>query len=366
MMPISIASPDLFSIEAYDYALPHDLIASHPLPNRDASRMMRLDVPTETWTHGVFMDLVHIMQANDLLVVNNTKVLPARFLGKRRLSDGTLSEGEVEVLLLHPTSTAELDWHCLMRPARKLKAGTCIYLEESTAYFEVLEQKTEGHGVVRLHLEEEPDVQTFMYHIGKMPIPPYFNREANEEDKERYQTVYSKVEGSQAAPTAGLHFTDAVLEALHAKGIQKAEVTLSVGVGTFRPVMVDDIRQHDMHGEAYTLPQETVEAINTCKANGGRIFAVGTTTVKTLETAVRNQGGTLKHAESGWSDLYIFPGFEFQVVDAMLTNFHLPKSTLLMMISAFANRDFILKAYEEAVKEKYRFYSYGDCMLLLR
>ena len=366
MTQISTASPDLFSIEAYDYELPHDLVASHPLPNRDASRLMRLDVKRETWTHGIFTDLVGIMQAGDLRVVNNTKVLPARFLGKRRLEDGSLSEGEVEILLLHPTSQAELDWHCLMRPARKLKAGTCIFFENTSAYCEVLEQKTEGHGVVRLHLEQERDVHTFMYQVGNMPIPPYLNRTATEEDKDRYQTVYSKVEGSQAAPTAGLHFTDAVLEALHAKGIQKADVTLSVGVGTFRPVMVDDIRQHDMHGEAYTLPPETVDAIHACKAKGGRIFAVGTTTVKTLETAARNQGGILKHAESGWSDLYIFPGFEFQVVDAMLTNFHLPKSTLLMMISAFANRNFILNAYAEAVKEKYRFYSYGDCMLLER
>jgi S-adenosylmethionine:tRNA ribosyltransferase-isomerase len=357
---------DLFHVDAYDYALPPDLIASHPLPNRDDSRMMLIDCQAESFEHKGFKNLVELMNPEDLLVVNDTKVLPARFLGKRLMAEGSLGEGEVEVLLLHPTSQAELDWHCLMRPARKLKEGTIIVLQDSTATFEVVEQGKEGHGVVRLHLNDEANVHEFMYRIGKMPIPPYFNRPANEEDKERYQTVYSEVEGSQAAPTAGLHFTEDVLNALAEKGIQKVNVTLSVGVGTFRPVMVDDIREHDMHGEAYTLPQATVDAILACKDRGGRVFAIGTTTTKTLETAAQNQGGSLFKGESGWSNLYIYPGFTFQVVDAMLTNFHLPKSTLLMMISAFANRDFILKVYEEAVKERYRFYSYGDCMLLMR
>ena len=357
---------DLFHVDAYDYSLPPSLIASHPLPNRDDSRMMQVDCSAESWHHKGFKDLVDLMNPQDLLVVNDTKVLPARFLGKRRMADASLSEGDVEVLLLHPTSQAERDWHCLMRPARKLKVGTIIVFDESSATFEVLEQGKEGHGVVRLHLNQEESVPSFMYRIGKMPIPPYFNRQATEEDKERYQTVYSEVEGSQAAPTAGLHFTQEVLQALADKGIQKASVTLSVGVGTFRPVMVDDIREHDMHGEAYTLPQATVDAIRDCKARGGRVFAVGTTTVKTLETAAQNQGGELLKGESGWSHLYIFPGFHFQVVDAMLTNFHLPKSTLLMMISAFSNRDFILRVYQEAVKERYRFYSYGDCMVLLK
>jgi S-adenosylmethionine:tRNA ribosyltransferase-isomerase len=366
MTLVNSGDVDLFHIDAYDYTLPTDLIASHPLPNRDDSRMMYVDCQAESFAHKGFKDLVEVMNPEDLLVVNDTKVLPARFLGKRLRTDGSMTEGEVEVLLLHPTSQAELDWHCLMRPARKLKAGTFIVLEESSATFEVIEQGKEGHGRVRLHLNDEVNVHEFMYKVGKMPIPPYFNRPANEEDKERYQTVYSEVEGSQAAPTAGLHFTEDVLNALGEKGIQKVAVTLSVGVGTFRPVMVDDIRTHDMHGEAYTLPQATVDAILACKARGGRVFTVGTTTTKTLETAAQNQGGTLYKGESGWSNLYIYPGFRFQVVDAMLTNFHLPKSTLLMMISAFSNRDFILKVYQSAVEERYRFYSYGDCMLLLR
>ncbi|XVJ52299.1 MAG: tRNA preQ1(34) S-adenosylmethionine ribosyltransferase-isomerase QueA [Vampirovibrio sp.] len=357
---------DLFQLDAYDYTLPEALVASHPLPQRDASRMMVLHCDQATWEHQKFTHIVDLLNPEDLLVVNNTKVLPARFLGKRRRADGTLGEGEVEVLLLHPTSQSEHDWHCLMRPARKLKVGTHIEFEQSTATFEVLAQKEAGHGVVRTHLKEEPTLHDLMYRIGQMPIPPYFKRSATEEDKTRYQTVYSKEAGSQAAPTAGLHFTTDILDALTQKGIAQAELTLSVGVGTFRPVMVDDIRQHDMHGEAYTLPQATVEAIQVCKARGGRVIAVGTTTVKTLETAFRQQGGRLQHGESGWSDLYIYPGFEFHVVDGMLTNFHLPKSSLLMMISAFADRDFILEAYAAAIEAQYRFYSYGDCMLLLR
>jgi len=375
---------DIYSVHAYDYTLPEGLIAAHPLPERDASRMMHLNAPTQSIAHMQFKSIVDSLSPGDLLVVNNTKVLPARFIGTRRDPEGELHSGKVEALLLHPQGQDDATvhrWHCLMKPARKLKVGTHIVLPNTEATLEVIEQGEAGHGVVQLHLGESSsptlplegegerarELDRFMQTHGHMPIPPYFNREATEDDKERYQTVYSEVQGSQAAPTAGLHFTNGILDQLKQKGVEFAEVTLSVGVGTFRPVMVDDVRDHDMHGEAYTLPQETVDAIKACKMRGNRVFAVGTTTTKTLETAAQNQGGTITQAESGWSNLYIYPGFEFAVVDAMLTNFHLPKSTLLMMISAFAgSREWVLQAYKEAVEQQYRFYSYGDCMLIER
>jgi S-adenosylmethionine:tRNA ribosyltransferase-isomerase len=365
-MMIEHPTVDLFSVDAYDYHLPEGLVASHPLPQRDASRMMYLHCASQRWEHQSFKDVVALLNPGDVLVRNNTKVLPARFVGKRQDVSGTLHNGQCEMLLLHPTSGVEGEWHCLMKPARKLKVGSHLCLANSSATLEVLEQGEAGHGRIRIHLNGELDIETLMQRAGEMPIPPYFNRVAEEADKERYQTVYAEVQGSQAAPTAGLHFTPAVLDGLEAKGVIVADVTLSVGVGTFRPVMVEDIRQHDMHGEAYTLPQATVDAIQTAKARGNRVIAVGTTSCKTLETAAKNQGGLPTQAESGWSELYIYPGFQFQVVDAMLTNFHLPKSTLMMMISAFANRKFILEAYSEAVEERYRFYSYGDCMFLQR
>jgi S-adenosylmethionine:tRNA ribosyltransferase-isomerase len=356
---------DDYNVEAYDYALPNHLVATHPLPQRDASRMMWIQGGAERWEHQMFRDIAQHFNAGDVLVRNNTQVLPARFRGHRRGANGEHYEGQCEMLLLHPTSQAEHEWHCLMKPARKFRVGSHLCTTGGST-LEVLEQGEAGHGKVKVHLNGVADIETLMQQAGEMPIPPYFNRAAEEADKERYQTVYASIQGSQAAPTAGLHFTPEVLHQLEAKGVRIVDVTLSVGVGTFRPVMVQDVREHDMHGEAYTLPQKTVDAIRTAKAEGKRVIAVGTTSVKTLETAARNQGGLPHIAESGWSDLYIYPGFQFQVVDAMLTNFHLPKSTLLMMISAFANRPFILRAYEEAVREQYRFYSYGDCMLLER
>jgi S-adenosylmethionine:tRNA ribosyltransferase-isomerase len=355
---------NLFSLEAYDYHLPEQLIAKYPLPQRSASKMMHISRETQTWEHKHFTDLVAWLQSEDLLVINNTKVLPARIFGNRRGY-----EGKVEVLLLHPTGneadTEALTWNCLLKPIKKLKEGTLIELPNTTSVLEVMARQGLGHGVVKAHLlGGEASMNELMEKVGELPIPPYFARRAEAIDKERYQTVYNKVEGSQAAPTAGLHFTPEVLEAIRAKGVTISEVTLSVGAGTFRPVQVDDIRQHAMHAEWYTLPQETVDAITATKANGGRVVAVGTTSVKTLETAIRKQAGTLTQADTGWSELFIYPGIEFQVVDAMLTNFHLPKSTLMMLVSAFANRELMLSAYEDAVAQAYRFYSYGDCMLI--
>jgi S-adenosylmethionine:tRNA ribosyltransferase-isomerase len=361
-------SVDLFSLEAYDYTLPKSLVAAYPLQQRDASRLLHVDRALDCCTHKAFTDLVSWLQPNDVLVINNTKVLPARLVGCR-----AGFTGRAEVLLLHPVAnqagarSAEdptLVWHCLMKPSRKLSIGTRIELPNTQSYLEVIERNEEGYGVVKLHLAEHQTPLSLMQTVGEMPIPPYFERNAEALDKERYQTVYSQVEGSQAAPTAGLHFTEATLEAIKAKGVVVAPVTLSVGTGTFKPVTVSDIREHVMHSEAYSVPQSTVEAIQHAKAMGGRVVAVGTTSLKTLETVAKNQNGQLAQAEEGWSNLFIYPGFEFKVVDALLTNFHLPKSTLMMLVSAFANRSLVLQAYEQAVAEQYRFYSYGDCMLI--
>ena len=362
--PSNETAVDLFTLDAYDYALPEALIAKYPLPERSASKMMHICRESQTWKHKHFTDLVNWLQPEDLLVINNTKVLPARIFGNRQGY-----EGKVEVLLLHPTGdeadTQTLTWNCLLKPIKKLKEGTLIDLPNTTSVLEVMERQGLGHGVVKAHLRGgEASMTELMEKVGELPIPPYFERRAEAIDTERYQTVYNKVEGSQAAPTAGLHFSPEVLEAIRAKGVTIAEVTLSVGAGTFRPVQADDIREHAMHAEWYSLSQESVDAITATKAKGGRVVAVGTTSVKTLETAVKKQGGTLTKADTGWSELFIYPGFEFHVVDAMLTNFHLPKSTLMMLVSAFANRELMLAAYEDAVAQAYRFYSYGDCMLI--
>ena len=362
--PLPTEAINLFTLDAYDYELPEALIAKYPLPQRSASRMMHIHRETQTWQHQHFTDLVSWLQPEDLLILNNTKVLPARIFGNRQGY-----EGKVEVLLLHPTGdeadSEALTWNCLLKPIKKLKEGTLIELPNTTSVLEVIERQGLGHGVVKAHLHGgETSMNALMEKVGELPIPPYFERRAEAIDTERYQTVYHKVEGSQAAPTAGLHFTPEVLEAIRAKGVSIAEVTLSVGAGTFRPVQADDIREHAMHAEWYQLPQETVDAIIATKARGGRVVAVGTTSVKTIETAAKKQGGTISQADIGWSELFIYPGFEFHVIDAMLTNFHLPKSTLMMLVSAFANRTLMLNAYEAAVSQAYRFYSYGDCMLI--
>lgn len=356
-------------LDDYDYPLPEALIARYPLPERDQSRMLVLNRQTGDISHHRFQDLVDFLQPNDLMVLNNTKVLPARFFGNRRGLTG-----RVEVLMLHPASVdipagisaAETDrvWSALMRPARKLKPGTIVELPNTSATLEVLAVGERGCCQILVHPAEHGDVPTLMEQVGLMPIPPYLRRDAEESDKERYQTVFSKVPGAQAAPTAGLHFTPTVLNRLADKGVQTAEVTLSVSAGTFRTVETEDIRGHQMDPEAYVVPDAAASAIHATRQAGGQILAVGTTVAKTLETSAhRNQGQVT--AGSGWSDLFIYPGFTYQVTDRLLTNFHLPKSTLLMLISAFAGREHVAAAYQEALKEGYRFFSYGDCMLIL-
>lgn len=352
-------------LDDYDYPLPEALIARYPLPERDQSRMLVLNRKTGEISHHGFLELPKFLKSGDLMALNNTKVLPARFYGNRRGFTG-----RVEILMLHPVSEelppeqVGLVWTALMKPARKLKPGTIVELPNTQAVMEVLSVGERGCCRVLIHPAEHGDMPTLMEQVGRMPIPPYLRREAEESDKQRYQTVFAKVPGAQAAPTASLHFTPELLETLAKQGVQTAEVTLAVSSGTFRTVEEEDIRGHKMDPEAYTVPQEAADRIRTVRESGGKVLAIGTTVTKTLETAAfQNQGNVV--AGSGWSNLFIYPGFQFQATDMLLTNFHLPKSTLLMLISAFAGRENIAAAYREALAHEYRFFSYGDCMLIV-
>ncbi len=348
-----------FHLDDYDYVLPEALIARYPLPQRDASRMLVLDRQTGRIEHRLFQDLPEFLSSGDLMALNNTKVLPARFFGHRKGFTG-----KVEVLFLHPVAGSEQTWSALVRPAKRLKQGTIIELPGTSATIEVISLGERGQAQVCVHPAEHGDVPTLMERVGLMPIPPYLRRDAEESDKQCYQTVFSKIPGAQAAPTAGLHFTPQVLQQISDKNVTTAEVTLAVSSGTFRTVEDDDVRNHKMDPEAYTIPDDAAQKIQQAQENKGRILAVGTTVAKTLETSAYRHNGQIV-AESAWSDLFIYPGFQFQRVDRLLTNFHLPKSTLLMLISAFAGRERIAEAYREALAQEYRFFSYGDCMLIL-
>ncbi len=352
-----------FALDDYDYPLTDGLIARYPLPERDQSRMMVVNRQTGTIEHRQFRDLPEYFNPNDVLALNNTQVLPARFYGNRQGLTG-----RVEILMLNPTPEDALVWMALMKPARKLKPGTIVELSTESnptqATMEVLHVGERGCCTVRIHPAEHGDMPTLMAKVGRMPIPPYFRRDAEPSDNERYQTVFAKIPGAQAAPTAGLHFTPDVLDQIHAKGTQKVEVTLNVSSGTFRTVETDDIRAHEMDPEFYTIEQNAVDTLTKCRKAGGKVVAIGTTVAKTLETSAHRHNGQII-AESAGSDLFIYPGFQFQAVDALLSNFHLPKSTLLMLISAFSSRELVAKAYREALNAEYRFFSYGDCMLIL-
>lgn len=347
-------------LSAYDYPLPHALIARYPLAERDHSRMLVLDRASGEITHERFDALPTLLAPGDLVVLNNTRVLPSRLIGHR---DGFT--GRVEILLLTPTEADPQVWAAMGRPSRKLTPGTCIRLPNTASWLEIVSRGDEGRVTVRVHLAA-PDttVADLMARVGQLPLPPYLRREAEPADAITYQTVFAKEPGAQAAPTAGLHFTPATLAALAARGVGLAEITLAVSSGTFRHVTHDDITQHTMDPEYYAIPAAAAQAIEATRAQGGRIVAIGTTVAKTLETvALQHQGRIVAH--TGWSTLFIRPGFTFQVVDSLLTNFHLPQTTLLMLVSAFAGRERILGAYHEAVAQGYRFYSYGDCMLLV-
>ena len=333
------------------YDLPEELIAQEPLERRDGSRLMVLDKKSGAVEHRHFYDITDMLEEGDALILNDTRVLPARLYGVKEDTGGA-----IEFLLLNKHS---LDtWEVILRPGRRAKPGARFVFGGGELRAEILEVINEGNRLVRF--EYEGLFENILDKLGEMPLPPYITKKL--EDKERYQTVYSKHTGSAAAPTAGLHFTPELLERIKAKGINIGYVTLHVGLGTFRPVKADDISDHKMHSEYYVLPAETAELINSVKAAGKRVISVGTTAARTLETAGLN-GLPLKPA-SGWTDIFIYPGKEFRVADALITNFHLPESTLIMLVSALAGRENVLRAYETAVKEKYRFFSFGDAMFI--
>lgn len=333
------------------YDLPQELIAQTPMEKRDGSRLMTLDRWTGETGHRHFYDLPSLLRPGDCLIMNDSRVLPARLLG-RRLPGG----GACEVLLL--TDKGENVWECLVRPGRKLRAGARMTFGDGSLTAEVAEELADGNRLVRFAYEGI--FLEVLERLGKMPLPPYIKEEL--QDQERYQTVYSKVLGSAAAPTAGLHFTPELLRELESKGVNLGYVTLHVGLGTFRPVKEEAIEDHDMHSEFCTVPPETAELINRTKAAGGRVICVGTTSCRTLESWAGEDGHM--EARSGWTNIYLYPGSRFKVMDGLVTNFHLPESTLIMLVSAFAGREAVLAAYREAVKERYRFFSFGDAMFI--
>ena len=333
------------------YDLPPELIAQTPLEKRDESRLLCLDKATGEWSHHHFYELPDFLRPGDCLILNNSRVLPARLLG-RRLPGG----GACEVLLLQ--DKGDKVWECLVRPGKHLREGARVSFGDGELTAEIAEVLPDGNRLVRF--DYEGIFLEVLERLGKMPLPPYIKEEL--QDQERYQTVYSKVNGSAAAPTAGLHFTPELLERIAAKGVGVGYVTLHVGLGTFRPVKEDEIEQHDMHSEYCTIPQETADLINRTKANGGRVICVGTTSCRTIESWA-GEDGTMT-ATGGWTNIYIYPGYRFKVMDALVTNFHLPESTLIMLVSALAGRDHVLAAYEEAVRERYRFFSFGDAMFI--
>lgn len=343
-------------ISAFDYELPPELIAQQPLPERAASRMLVVDRATQTWTDSQFALLPEYLRANDALVLNNTRVFPARLEGERAPSGGA-----VELLLVREVEPNV--WETLARPARRLRKGARIVFGESRLQAEVVELLSHGMRLVKFESSELLD--HVIDDLGETPLPPYIKRETGTvgSDKERYQTIYASQRGAIAAPTAGLHFTPGVLQDIKGRGVSVVEITLHVGYGTFEPVRVDDVNHHRVAPEWSSITNEAAGAINEARSSGGRIVSVGTTTTRSLESFITPDGRI--EARAGFADVTIVPGYKFRAVDALLTNFHLPRSSLLMMVSAFAGRDLILDAYRHAAKSGYRFYSYGDCMLIL-
>ncbi|MBA4600839.1 tRNA preQ1(34) S-adenosylmethionine ribosyltransferase-isomerase QueA [Thermoactinomyces mirandus] len=342
-------------VSLYDYHLPKELIAQTPIKDRDRSRLLVVDRRTSRLKHGHFPDLLEYLNAGDVLVLNDSRVRPARLIGEK---EGT--GARIELLLLNPLGGDH--WETLVRPAKRIKPGTVV-LFGGGRIKAIAEEKTEAAGGRIFQLQYEGnDIEKLFEELGQMPLPPYIHEQLD--DPERYQTVFSRVIGSAAAPTAGLHFTPELLEKITEKGVKVAFITLHVGIGTFRPVTVERVEDHKMHAEYYELDEGTAREIIAAKSRGNKVFAVGTTCIRTLETVAQKFAGEIR-ADSGWTDIFIYPGFTFRVADALLTNFHLPQSTLLMLVSAFASRKLILSAYEEAVRQRYRFFSFGDAMLIL-
>lgn len=340
------------NLHDFYYHLPQELIAQDPLADRSASRLLLLDRKTGETRHSVFREIVDFLRSGDCLVLNDTKVIPARLIGSKIGTDA-----KIEVLLLKRRE--ERVWETLVKPGRKARPGAKIRFGEGLLEGEVLDVVEDGNRLVRFSYDGI--FEEILDRLGQMPLPPYITHQLA--DKNRYQTVYAKHDGSAAAPTAGLHFTQELLEEIREKGVRIAHVTLHVGLGTFRPVKVEHIEEHHMHSEYYRVEEEEARLVNETKAQGGRVIAVGTTSCRTLESAAGADG--ILRAGSGWTDIFIYPGYEFRVIDGLITNFHLPESTLLMLVSAFAGRESIMAAYEEAVRERYRFFSFGDAMLII-
>ncbi|MBE5891314.1 MAG: tRNA preQ1(34) S-adenosylmethionine ribosyltransferase-isomerase QueA [Lachnospiraceae bacterium] len=338
-------------VKDFYYDLPQELIAQDPLEDRSSSRLMVLNKTTGAIQNKIFSDIIDYLNPGDCLVLNNTKVIPARLFGVKEETGA-----HVEVLLL---KRKENDcWECLVRPGKKLRPGAKVIFGDGLLKGEITDVLDEGNR--EIHFIYDGIFEEILDQLGQMPLPPYITHELK--DKNRYQTVYAKYDGSAAAPTAGLHFTKELLQKVKDKGVQIAEVTLHVGLGTFRPVKVENVLDHHMHSEYYQITQEAADLINQTKANGKRVISVGTTSTRTLESAADENG--LVKAQSGWTQIFIYPGYQFKVIDCLITNFHLPESTLVMLVSALAGREHVLAAYEKAVEERYRFFSFGDAMFI--
>lgn len=348
---VSVLNENEMKVTDYYFDLPQEQIAQDPLEDRSSSRLLVLDKETGEYSHHVFREITELLKPGDCLVLNNTKVIPARLFGEK---EGT--QAKIEILLL---KRKENDvWETLVKPGKKAKVGTKIIFGGGLLVGEVIDIVEEGNRLIQFTYEGI--FEEILDQLGQMPLPPYITHQLK--DKNRYQTVYAKYDGSAAAPTAGLHFTPELLQKVKDMGVEIAEVTLHVGLGTFRPVKVDNILDHHMHSEFYMVTQEAADKINNAKKNGHRVICVGTTSCRTIESAA-DENGMLKES-SGWTEIFIYPGYQFKVLDCLITNFHLPESTLLMLVSALAGREHVLAAYEEAVKEGYRFFSFGDAMFI--
>lgn len=343
-------------LKEFDFTLPEELIAQEPAEQRDGSRLMCLQRATRTIESRRFCDIMDYFQPGDLLILNDTRVIPARLLGRKE------SGGKVEIFLdrRDPRAENHEDWLCLTKSSGPLRTGTLVELADGLRA-EILEPADANQRRVRFYCAG--DFMQRVESVGQLPLPPYIKRAADQRDRERYQTVFAREQGALAAPTAGLHFTVALLERLRAQGVQIETLTLHVGLGTFLPVRVEDVREHRMHAEYYVIPEATAAAVNQARQAGRRVFALGTTSVRALETAAQKDGQLCPG--NGQSEIFIYPGYQFKLVDALITNFHLPRSTLLMLVAAFAGQKFVLSAYRQAVSERFRFFSYGDCMLIV-
>ena len=341
------------NLHDFYYDLPEELIAQDPLADRSSSKLMVLDKKTGRTEHRIFKDIIEYLNPGDCLVINDTKVIPARLIGKK---EGT--GAAIEVLLLKRKEDMVNTWEVLVKPGKKAKPGTRISFGDGKLVGEIIDIVEEGDRLI--HFSFDGIFEEILDELGQMPLPPYITHKL--EDKNRYQTVYAKHEGSAAAPTAGLHFTNELLAEIEAKGVKIARVTLHVGLGTFRPVKVENILDHHMHSEYYEISEEAADIINSVKQSGGRIIAVGTTSTRTLES-VADTHGCIKPCR-GWTDIFIYPGYEFKAIDCLITNFHLPESTLIMLVSALAGKDNVMAAYMEAVENRYRFFSFGDAMFI--